>query len=105
VKQLWERNRIERKETNRKPSIESLKRNMGNQMEDKEENEEAERKNRSTEEITVRWNQEEENGRNRKPSSLRRKGHGRKKVNWKRKVPKAKAQGNHLRNSCGSESG
>jgi hypothetical protein len=42
---------------------------MGNQMEDKVENEEAERKNRSTEEITVRWNQEEENGRNRKPSS------------------------------------
>ena len=69
MKQLWERNRIERKETNRKPSIESLKRNMGNQMEDKVENEEAERKNRSTEEITVRWNQEEENGRNRKPSS------------------------------------
>jgi hypothetical protein len=69
VKQLWERNRIERKETNRKPSIESLKRNMGNQMEDKVENEEAERKNRSTEEITVGWNQEEENGRSRKPSS------------------------------------
>ena len=57
------------KGNNRKPSIESLKRNMGNQMEDKVENEEAERKNRSTEEITVRWNQEEENGRNRKPSS------------------------------------
>ena len=38
-------------------------------MEDKVENEEAERKNRSTEEITVRWNQEEENGRNRKLSS------------------------------------
>ena len=69
MKQLWERNREGLKETNRKPSIESLKRNMGNQMEDKVENEEAERKNRSTEEITVRWNQEEENGRNRKPSS------------------------------------
>ena len=31
--------------------------------------------------------------------------HRRKKVNLKLKVPKAKAQGNHLRNSCGSESG
>ena len=38
---------------------------MGNQMEDKVDKGKAERKNRSTEEITVRWNQEEENGRNR----------------------------------------
>jgi len=42
---------------------------MRNQAEENGENEESERKKRSTEEITVRWNQEEENGRNREPSS------------------------------------
>ena len=48
-----------------------------------------------------RWNREERNGRNRKLSSRRRKGSGRKKADRKRKVPKAKARGKHLRNSCG----
>ena len=42
---------------------------MRNQAEENGENGKAERKNRSTEEITVRWNQEEENGRNRTLSS------------------------------------
>jgi hypothetical protein len=78
---------------------------MRNQARENGENGKAERKSRNIGKATVRQSQEKENGRNRKPSSWMRKGHGRKKVNWKRKVPKAKAQGNHLRNSCGSESG
>ena len=41
-----------------------MKESMRNQAEENGENGKAERKNRSTEEITVRWNQEEENGRN-----------------------------------------
>lgn len=46
-----------------------MKESMRNQAEENGENGKVERKNRSTEEITVRWNQEEENGRNRKRSS------------------------------------
>ena len=74
---------------------------MGNQAEEKVENGEAERKNRSTEQATERQGQEEGNGRNRELSSRKRNGSGRKKAEGKRKVPKAKAQGKHLRNSCG----
>ena len=38
-------------------------------------------------------------------SSRKRKGSGRKEAERKWKIPKAKAEGKHLRNSCGSESG
>ena len=44
VKQLWERNREGRKETNRKPSTKNRKRSMGNQAEEKVENRKTERK-------------------------------------------------------------
>ena len=44
VKQLWERNREGRKETNRKPSTKNRIRSMGNQAEEKVENRKTERK-------------------------------------------------------------
>ena len=53
----------------------------------------------------IRVFQEEQKGRNRKLSSRNRNRSGRKKVEGKGKRPKARAQGKHLRNSCGSESG
>ena len=74
---------------------------MGNQAEEKAENGEAERKNRSTGQAAVRRGREEGNGRNRELSSRRRNGSGRKKADGKRKVPRARAEGKHLRNSCG----
>ena len=57
------------------------------------------------EQHTERQSQEEGNGRNRKPSSWNRNRSGRKEAEGKRKIPKAKAKGKHLWNSCGSEAG
>ena len=59
----------------------------------------------STETAAVRQEQEEQKGRNRRLSSRKQNGNGRKKVEVKRKIRKAKARSEHLRNSCGSESG
>ena len=42
---------------------------------------------------------------NRRLSSWKRKGRGRKKANRKWKRPEAKAEGKHLWNGCGSEAG
>ena len=78
---------------------------MGNQAEEKVENGEAERKNRSTGKATVRQGQEEGEGRNRRLSSQNRKRSGRKKAEKEGEWPKAKAEGKHLWNSCGSEAG
>ena len=78
---------------------------MGNQTEEKVENGEAERKNRSTGKATVRQDQEEGKGRNRGLSSQNRKRSGRKKAEKEGKRPRAKAEGKHLWNSCGSEAG
>ena len=44
-------------------------------------------------------------GRNRRLSSWKRKESGRKKANRKWKMPEVRAEGKHLWNSCGSESG
>ena len=74
---------------------------MGNQAEERAENGGAERKNRSTGQAAVRRGQEEGTGRNRELSSRKRNRGGRKEAEGKRKVPKAKAEGKHLRNSCG----
>ena len=74
---------------------------MGNQAEEKVESGEAERTNRGTGVATERRGREEGKGRNRGLSSRKRTGSGRKKAEGKRKVPKAKARGKHLRNSCG----
>ena len=63
---------------------------MGNQAEEKVENGEAERKNRSTGGATERRGQEEGNGRNRELSSRKRNGSGRKKAEGKRKDRKRK---------------
>jgi len=55
VKQLWERNREERKETNRKPSTRTCKVDMRDQVEDKGENAKAKAKTRVGK-TTVRQN-------------------------------------------------
>ena len=44
-------------------------------------------------------------GRNRRLSSRKRNGNGRKKVEGKRKILEVKTESKHLRNGCGSESG
>ena len=78
---------------------------MGNQAEEKVESGEAERKNWSTGKATVRQDQEEGNGRNRRLSSQNRKRSGRKEAEKEGERPKAKAKGKHRWNSCGSETG
>ena len=59
----------------------------------------------STEEATVRQKREERKGRNRRLSSRKQSGSGRKKAEGKRKIRKAQAGSKHLWNSCGSEAG
>ena len=78
---------------------------MGNQAEEKAESGEAERKNRSTVEATEEAETGSRERKSRRPSSRRRNGRGRKEPEGKRKRPKAKAQGKHSWNSCGSEAG
>ena len=53
----------------------------------------------------MRRNREEKERKNSRLSSWKQKINGRKKVEGKRKIRKAKAGSEHLRNSCGSESG
>ena len=53
----------------------------------------------------MRQRQEEPKGRNRRLSSWKLKRSGRKKTEEKRKIQEAKAEGKHLGNSCGSETG
>ena len=69
------------------------------------ENGETERKNRSTEEATVRRRQEAGKERTVRLSSRKESGSRRKEAEAERKMQEAKAEGKHLRNSCGSESG
>ena len=77
---------------------------MRNQAGERGETEDA-RAEMGTGKAAVRRNREEKERKNRRLSSWKRKASGRKKANrtWKR--PEAKAEGKHLRNSCGSESG
>ena len=74
---------------------------MGNQAEERAENGEAERKNRGTGEATEEARPGSRERKNRGPSSRRRNRSGRKEAEGKRKSPKARAEGKHLRNSCG----
>ena len=53
----------------------------------------------------MRQKREERKGRNRRLSSRKQNRSGRKKAEAERKMQEAKAEGKHLRNSCGSESG
>ena len=78
---------------------------MGNQAEEKVESGEAERKNRGTGEAAEEARPGRRERKNRRPSSRRRNRRGRKEPEGKRKRPKAKAQGKHSWNSCGSEAG
>ena len=78
---------------------------MGNQAEDKAENGEAERKNRSTGRATERQGQEEGNGRNRRLSSQNRKRSGRKKAEKKGKGRKRKQKASTCGTAVGSEAG
>ena len=77
---------------------------MRNQAGEKGETEEA-RAETGTGKAAVRQNREEKERKNRRLSSQNRKRSGRKKAEKEGKRPKAKAQGKHLWNSCGSETG
>ena len=77
---------------------------MRNQVGEKEETEEA-KVETGIGKATVRRNREEKERKSTRLSSWKRKMSGRKKVSRKWKMPKARARGKHLRNSCGSESG
>ena len=68
MKRLWERNREERKETYRKPSTRTSNEDMRDQVQVKRENVKAQA-DTSTDQATVKQDQEEWNGRNRKSSS------------------------------------
>ena len=56
---------------------------------------------RRTGKATVRRSREVRKGRSRRLSSRRQNGSGRKEAEGKRKIPRARAKGKHLRNSCG----
>ena len=77
---------------------------MGDQAGEKGESEVAKVEAR-TGKTPERWNREERNGRNRGLSSQNRKRSGRKKAEKEGERPKAKAEGKHRWNSCGSETG
>ena len=77
---------------------------MRDQAGEKGETEEA-RAETGTGKAAGRRNREEKERKDRRLSSRKRKGSGRKEAERKWKIPKAKAEGKHLRNSCGSESG
>ena len=100
MEQLWERSEEGRKETNRKPSTRTWKEGMRDQAGKNGGSQEAKAEG-CTGEATVRRSREVRKGRNRGLSSRRRNGSGRKEAEGKRKIPRAKAKGKHLRNSCG----
>ena len=86
------------------PSTRTWKESMRNQAGEKGETEEA-RAETGTGKAAVRQNREEKERKNRRLSSWKRKGSGRKKVEKKRKIQKVKTGSKHLRNGCGSETG
>ena len=104
MEQLWERSQEGRKETNRKPSTGIWKEGMRNQAGEKGETEEA-RAETGIGEATVRQNREEMERKNRRLSSWKRKGSGRKEAERKWKIPEVRMEGKHLWNGCGSEAG
>ena len=53
----------------------------------------------------MRRNREEKERKNRRLSSWKRTGSGRKKADWKRKMPEVRTECKHLWNGCGSEAG
>ena len=77
---------------------------MGNQVGEKGETEEA-RAETGTGKAAVRRNREEKERKNRRLSSWKRKGSGRKKAERKWKMPEVRTEGKHLWNGCGSEAG
>ena len=86
------------------PSTGTWKEDMRNQVGEKGETEEA-RVETGTGKAAVRRNREEKERKNRKLSSWKRKGSGRKKAERKWKIPEKKLEGKHLWNGCGSETG
>ena len=77
---------------------------MRDQAGEKGETEEA-RAETGTGKAAVRRNREEKERKNRRLSSWKRKGSGRKKAEQKWKSPEVRTEGKHLWNGCGSEAG
>ena len=92
----------------RKPSVEpstkTWKEDMRDQVREKGETEES-REEAGIGEAAVRRNREEKERKNRRLSSWKRKGSGRKETNRKWKMLEVKTESKHLWNSCGSEAG
>ena len=104
MEQLRERSRAGRKETNRKPSTGTGEEGMRNQAGKNGESQEAKAEGR-TGEATVRRSREVRKGRSRRLSSRKGSRRDRKGTEAERKMQEAKADGKHLRNGRGSESG
>ena len=77
---------------------------MRDQVGEKGETEES-REETGIGKAAVRRNREEKERKNRRLSSWKRKGSGRKDVNWKWKILEVKTKSKHLWNGCGSEAG
>ena len=77
---------------------------MRNQVREKGETEEA-RAETGTGKAAVRQNREEKERKNRRLSSWKLKGSGRKETNRKWKMSGVRTNDKHLWNSCGSEAG
>ena len=104
MEQLWERNRVGRKETNRKLSTRTVKEGTRDQAGGNGENRKA-RAERSTVKATVRQKREERKGRSRELSSRKWNGSGRKEAEVRHRPRRRNLKGDHLWNSCGSEAG
>ena len=105
VERLWERSREGRKETNREPSMQNRKEADGKPAVDEGEKRRGRKEPSLDEEPTVRRTARGQKGRSRGLSSRKGSGRDRKGTEAERKMPEARAEGKHLRNSCGSESG
>ena len=105
VEQLWERSREGRKETNRKLSMRSRMKRTGNQPWMKGRSDGDERNRSLDGKPTVRRNGQRAERKKQRPSSRKGSGRDRKGTKAERKMPEARAEGEHLTSSCGSESG
>ena len=105
VERLWERSREGRKETNRELSKRNRKEADGKPAVEDGEERRGRKEPSLDEEPTVRRTARGQKGRSRRLSSRKGSRSDRKGTEAERKMPEARAEGKHLRNSCGSESG
>ena len=105
VEQLWERSREGRKETNRELSKQNRKEADGKPGVEDGEERRGRKEPSLDEEPTVRRSGQRAERKKQRLSSWKGSRRDRKGTEAERKIPEARAEGKHLRNSCGSESG